>query len=227
MFQKNTLSVKNLTLGLRVKVNPGLKLAEKSHMGNAVKAVNYEQLEKEKVQQLQANIQSRLAAQSLGKIDSLRHTVLSSIVRGDYDKACEDLDRYVLLKADFPTFKHRTEAHIQHCKELVNAIRAKRNFPGLTAMTMSKQQEMLDHVLAHFEELKHVVKHIERIAKDCALEDVRSTAWLLKIISYVVIAVVGVAFMLDFTKSLGRPLMVVYNDFSETLWQLIARTFGL
>lgn len=191
------------------------------------KAVNYEQLEKEKAHQIQASIQSRLANQSLGKIDSLRHVVLTSIVRGEYERAAEDLDRYVNMKGTYPAFRNRIESHVQHAKELVNAVRAKRTFPGLAAMTMSKQQEMLDHVMSHFEELKQTLKYIERVAKDCALEDLRSTAWLLKIIMYVVLSIAGTAFLLEFSRSLGQPLVVVYNDFSQALWKSIASALGL
>lgn len=191
------------------------------------KGVDYELLEKEKEQQLQYTIQNRMASQSLGKIDSLRHTILSHVVRGDYELAVQDLDRYVYLKRGYPSFHGRTENHVQHCKELVNAIRAKRTFKGLASMTMSKQQEMLDNVLAHFEELKLVLKYIERIAKDCALEDLRSTAWLLKTLSYAIMAVVTTAFILDFSGALGRPLYVVYNDFADSLWSFISSALGL
>jgi hypothetical protein len=190
------------------------------------KSIDYSLLEKEKLQQIQHSISHRLANQSLGKIDSLRHTILSHVVRGEYETAVNDLDRYVMLKSAFPSFFSRTESHFQHSKELINAIRAKRNFKGLSSMTMSKQQEMLDNVLGHFEELKVVLKYIERIAKDCALEDLRSTAWLLKTTTYVVMVVVATAFLMDFSGALGRPLVVVYNDFANTLWSAVTNSLG-
>ncbi len=232
MFQKNTLSVKNLTQALRVKVNPRLKLAEKNLMENALKnppakgGINYEALEQERSAAIQRNIQLKLANQMAeGRIDSLRRTVLHYVVRSDYEKAASELDRFIDFKDHFPTFRGRTTKHVQHCRELINAIRAKRNFPGLAALTISKQQEMLDHVLAHFDELKQVLKYIERIANECALDDLRSTSWLLRIVSYVVMIVTATAFMLDFTDTFGKSGVIVYNDAVDQLWKAILSLF--
>lgn len=185
--------------------------------------VDYNLLEKEKALLIERTIQSRLAKQTLGKIDSLRHTILRSVVAGDYDRAELDLARFTALKGDYPTFKSRTASHFQHTAELINAIRAKRNFPGLASMTVARQQEMLDNVSGHFDELKHTLKHIERVSKDCALEDLRSTAWALRTVCYTVIAVVGVAFVMDFNQSLGQPLAAVYDQMTTSMWQVLEK----
>lgn len=182
--------------------------------------VDYALLEKEKAFILQRTIQSRLAKQSLGKIDSLRHTILKSVVIGDYDGAERDLTRFIALKAHYPSFQIRTVQHFQHTSELLNAIRAKRNFPGLASMTVARQQEMLDNVSGHFDDLKSTLKHIERVAKDCALEDLRSTAWALRTVCYTIIAVVGVAFLMDFNHSLGQPMVAVYDSMTNSLWKM-------
>jgi hypothetical protein len=187
----------------------------------AAKSVDYNTLQKEKEIIIQRTIAQKLAAQSTGKIDSLKHSVLSAVVRGDYERAHLDLDRYAEYKSHFPAFKHRTESLNRHCKELVDAIQAKRNLPGLASLNVSRQQEMLDHVLAHFEDLKQTVKQIERIAKDCALEDLRSTSWALRTICYVVISIIAAAFLMDFHESLGQPFVVVFNDFSDKLFNLL------
>lgn len=185
-----------------------------------VSRVDYALLEKEKAIILQRTIQSRLAKQSLGKIDSLRHTILKSVVIGDYEGAERDLARYITLKSHYPSFKNRTVQHFQHASELLNAIRAKRNFPGLASMTVARQQEMLDNVTGHFDDLKGTLKHIERVAKDCALEDLRSTAWALRTVCYTIIAVVGVSFLMDFNQSLGQPMVAVYDSMTTTLWKM-------
>lgn len=182
--------------------------------------VDYALLEKEKAIILQRTIQHRLAKQSLGKIDSLRHTILKSVVIGDYEGAERDLTRYITLKSHYPSFKSRTVQHFQHTSELLNAIRAKRNFPGLASMTVARQQEMLDNVTGHFDDLKNTLKHIERVAKDCALEDLRSTAWALRTICYTIIAVVGVSFLMDFNQSLGQPMVAVYDSMATSLWKM-------
>lgn len=187
----------------------------------ALKSVDYYRLEKEKEIIIQRTISQKLANQTLGKIDSLKHAVLMCVVKSDYSGAIEYLDRFVLLKAHFPNFALRSEGLFRHSKELINAIEMKRNLPGLASLNVSRQQEMLDSVITHFEELKGTIKQIERIATDCALEDLRSTVWVLRTLSYVTIAIVGAAFFMDFTDTLGQPFIAVYNDFSDKLWGFI------
>lgn len=184
--------------------------------------VDYEKLEKEKELVIQRQISQKLANQTAGKIDSLKHAVLVAVANSEYEKALRDLDRYIESKAGYPSFAPRTDAFARHCRELINAIQVKRTLPGLASLTVSRQQEMLDHVVAHFEELKGTVKQIERIAKDCALDDLRSTVWVVRTVSYVAIAVFASAFMMDFSNSLGRPFILIYNDFTDRLWNLIS-----
>jgi hypothetical protein len=114
-------------------------------------------------------------------------------------------------------------AHANHSKELINAIRAKRNFPNLSSLPMSKQQEILDHSLGHFDDLKLSLKAIEQIVKDEAIKDIRSTVWVLHTGVYVVMAIVVTMFLLDFSGALGQPLWAVYNDLSDKAYQALLK----
>ena len=116
----------------------------------AAKSVDYSKLEKEKELIIQRSISQKLANQSFGKIDSLKHVVLVAVVKAEYESAVADLDRYVQLKSHFPSFAVRATALVSHCKGLIEAIEAKRNLPGLATLNVSRQQEMLDHVIAQF-----------------------------------------------------------------------------
>jgi hypothetical protein len=188
--------------------------------------VDYETLERERSLALQRDIQIQLANQKLGKIDSLRHVVLKSVVSGDYEKAEFDLDRFIQLKKDYANFAPRTTGHFQHARELINAIRAKRNFPNKSALTMAKQQEILDHVLGHFEQLKSILHQIEKISREMALDDLRSTVILLRVFCYSILAIVSVAFALDFMVSIGQPMTIVFHDITNLMFQWLGPKLG-
>ena len=188
--------------------------------------VDYETLEKERAVLLQRDIQLQLANQQLGKIDSLRYAVLKSVVTGDYEKAELDLDRFIHMKSDYPSFYERVKGPAQHCKELINAIQAKRGFPNLSVLSMSKQQEILNHVLEHFEELKVVLKHIEKVAREVTLDDLRSTVVVVRIFAYGVIGIVALGFFLDFTTSIGQPLVAIFHDITNAMFDWISPKIG-
>lgn len=193
---------------------------------SALPKVDYEALEKERAMVLQRDIQLSLANQQLGKIDSLRHAVLKSVVTADYEKAELDLDRFIQMKSEYPNFYERVKGPVQHCKELINAIRAKRGFPNLSVLSMSKQQEILNHVLEHFEELKAVLKHIEKVSREVTLDDLRSTVIVLRVLSYGVIGIVGLAFFMDFTTSIGQPLVAIFHDITNVMFDWVSPKIG-
>lgn len=134
-----------------------------------------------------------------GRIDSVRQSVLASVASESYERAQEDLRGYVQFKANYPAFQVRVERHVEHCCDLIEAIKTKRNFPGMASLSLSKQQELHERVLEHFEELKQNLKHIEKVERDHKLTDVRATVWVLKTACWMVFAVVGVAFVQEIT----------------------------
>jgi len=151
--------------------------------------------------EMQRNLQRQLAelqrkdGSAIG--DSLSHGILGLVVREKYDRAKEELLAYVEAKNAYPVYQDRVRRYVNHCSDLVQAIEAKRTFPGLATLSLSKQQEVHEKVLEHFEELKQNLKHMERIERDCRLVDVRSTVWVLKSLSWTVALVVIAGIYLD------------------------------
>jgi hypothetical protein len=137
-----------------------------------------------------------------GRIDSVRATVLGQVVSENYAHAKDDLKAYVEHKILYPAFQRRVERHVQHCCDLIQAIQTKREFPGLASLSLSKQQELHEKVLEHFEELKHNLKHIEKIERDHKLSDVRTTVWVLKTLCFTVAAVLVTLLYLDVRSGL-------------------------
>ena len=146
-----------------------------------------------------------------GRGDGLRRPVLTMVVTENYEDAKGRMQDYVESLYEFPSFQERVERYVQHCNELIQAIQTKRNFPGLASLSLSRQQEIHEKVLEHFEELKQNLKHIEQIERDHKLIDVRSTVWVLQTLSAVVAAIVAVMFVLDLRSGVLSSLIYTTN----------------
>jgi hypothetical protein len=189
--------------------------------------IDYDMLEKERTARLQADLQRRLGNEFSGRQDGLRQIILKSVAVSNYEQASIDLDNYVQYKSVYPEFPPRVQQLVQHCHELINAIRSKRSLPGLSQLTMSKQKEIMDYVVAHFNELKTTLKTIERIAKEVSLSDIRSTVWFVKTASYTTIGFVVVYFFQNFNAEIGQPFWVVFEDLSNHLFTALYSMLNL
>lgn len=145
--------------------------------------------------------------------DHLRRSVLALVVAESYDGAKDRMTDYVAEKSEFPAFQSRVERYIKHCSELIHAIQTKRNFPGLASLSLSRQQEIHEKVMEHFEELKHNLRQVERIERDHKLLDIRSTVWVLKSFSAMSIAIFFAALVADMRAGVLSSLI-----YSANLW---------
>ena len=100
----------------------------------------------------------QLDAKEMGRADSLRYNVLHHVVSENYDRAIDDLKSALEKKSVFPSFREKAERFASHAVDLVNAIRAKRHFPGIDSLTMAKQEEISDRYMEHFRELQTMLK---------------------------------------------------------------------
>ncbi len=148
-------------------------------------------------------------------VGALRRSILGLVVGENYDQGKESLQSYVEDKYQFPAFQARVERYVQHCSELIQAIQTKRNFPGLATLSLSKQQEIHEKVIEHFEELKQNLKHIEKIERDHKLTDIRSTVWVLQSLSVAAGAVFATAFLVDLEAGLFSSLIYMVNYYVD------------
>lgn len=206
-----------------INVNAGLKSADESRMQDEKldSKIDYQELESLRTEALKNRLILQLRAREVGKSASLRRVVLRFVADGKYQDANGIIDEYLHLKSNYPKLKKRSALHVAHAKELINAIRAKRNFPNLSQLQLSKQQEILDHAISHFEELKQTLRIIEAMVKDEAINDMRATVWVLRSLVYVVIAIVTTSFFMDFSGSVGRPLWSVFSGFVDSSFKLL------
>lgn len=158
--------------------------------------------------QFKLNIDRR----EMGSADTLRFNVLTYVAEGNYDRAVETLRDFFNQESEYPRFHERVDRYVSHSVDLVNAIRAKRNFPGAQYLTVAKQQELNEKFQAHFSELQFMLKKIERVQVDLKMNDVKSTVWVLKTLSYCVLVVFTVALALDVINGLGYTTRIVVED---------------
>lgn len=165
-------------------------------------------------QDLQRKLQESQKTETTG-MGALRRSILGLIVGENYDQAKDAMHVYVEDKHQYPAFQSRVERYVQHCVELIHAIQTKRNFPGLATLSLSKQQEIHEKVLEHFEELKQNLKHIEKIERDHKLTDVRSTVWVMQSLSVTVFVIVLSAFLTDLRMGLFSSLVYMVNHYVD------------
>ena len=167
---------------------------------------------KDQFQQLQ------IERHEMGKADTLRYNVISFVVEGHYDRAISELRNFGGRDSEYPKFKEKTERYISHAVDLVNAIRAKRNFPGAQYMTMAKQQELNDRFREHYAELQFILKRIEKIHIDLKIEDSRSTVWVVRALVHSAFAILLVAFVIEATNGmLGTAQYVVDDGLNQSI----------
>ncbi len=188
------------------------------------KAIDYDVLEAHKIATIQDDLTQKLVEnknKSGSRIDSLRQAILDYVVSGNYDVAREELEGYIQSKREYPEYIARAERYKVHCIDLISAIKAKRSFPGISTLSLSKQQEIHEKVLSHFEELKQGLKHIEVMEKEQKLTDIRSTVWVLKALSYSAFGLFGLGLTLDLFLGMGHSMNVVYSALVDDLLQFL------
>lgn len=195
---------------------------------NAATSINYEALERAKVQEIQDDLQKKLnqgVKQDLGRVDGLRYTILSLVVDGRYNAGCKELEEYVEAKTEFKAYQKRAQKYIRYCQDIIRAIETKRNFPGLSAMSLSKQQEIYDRVIVHFDELKKTLNRLERIEREYKLGDVRSTMWVVRVLMNVTIFFFFFLLIADFSGGISHSFEKVFDaityDFTSKVVKLL------
>lgn len=150
--------------------------------------------------------------QDLGKADTLHYNIVTYVVEENYDRAIDELKSFINREWEYPHFRNRVERYVPHAIDLINAIRAKRKFPGVTSLPIAKQQELNEKYRHHFAELQAILKKIEKIHVELHLEDIRSTVWVVQAFATALFAIVAVAFMIEVSKGLFENAWIVIDD---------------
>jgi hypothetical protein len=148
----------------------------------------------------------------LGEPASLRYRVLTMVLDERYDGAIQELKDFSEEPSDYPDFKARTGRLINHCIDLIYAIKAKRSFPGISSLTRAKQQELREKFKEHLKELQFTIKKIEKNQTDLRVADARSTIYVVRAAWYSLLAIVSLWFFLDISNGLAKTIFFVVED---------------
>jgi glycogen debranching enzyme len=169
---------------------------------------------------------SELDMNDLGRINSLRFNILTTIINEEYDVAIQRLKDFLQQDSDYPNFKIRVERYVQHSIDLIFAIKTKRDFPGFNSLTRSKQQELKEKVKEHFQELKVVLKKIEKSMEELRLNDIRSTHIVVQSFWLSLAAVFISGILLDIFQDIGSNAYVVFDEKSVQLLDYLFKFFN-
>lgn len=154
----------------------------------------------------------RVNKEDFGKADSLRHAVLTLVVAEEYPRAIARLKEFQEGRGDYPQFEARAGRYLSYAMDLIHGIKAKRSFPGVHALAMSKQQELYDRATEHFVDLTATLRKVERIDREVRAEDARSTVWIVKTVVLCLIAVMAVAFVREVSRGVLPSIHLVVDD---------------
>lgn len=147
-----------------------------------------------------------------GKADSLRYNILSWVLDEKYDKSINEMRRFIETPSEYPNFRGKAERFVNHAIDLIYAIKAKRNFPGIASLTRAKQQELREKFKEHFRELQFTMKKIEKIQVDLRIEDARSTIYVIRALCLAALGIATLAFILEIINGLALTGHVVITD---------------
>lgn len=192
-------------------------------MDVAIKAAE-QQAEKELSAKFSARMQANL--RDIGAVDSARHSIISYVANENYQRAIDEVKKWRESKNDFPQFADRSERYLSYAIDLINATKAKRSFPGLQYLGMSKQQELFDRAMDHFEDLKQTLKKVEFIEREVQLEDLRSTVWVIKAMIYSCFALLVLGFLIELSRGVLPATMIVVDDVFGSLTNYLFDLLG-
>lgn len=162
-----------------------------------------------------------------GRADSLRYNILMWVLDEKYDKSIQEMRNFLINPSEYPNFKGKVERFVTHGIDLIYAIKAKRNFPGIASLTRAKQQELREKFKEHFRELQSVMKKIEKIQVDLRIEDARSTLYVVRALWVAGASIAVLAFFLEVVNGLAKTSHVVANDMLENGVSFLFSLIGL
>jgi hypothetical protein len=161
----------------------------------------------------------------LGRPDTLKYNILTLVINEEYDRAIRSLKEFIESDSEYPNFRTRIERYAMHSIDLIYAIRTKRNFPGISALTRTKQQELKDKFIEHFNELRFMMRKIEDSIEDLRLRDVRSTGMVVKSFWFSLVIIFVSGLFLELIRGLGYTLEIVFNAYVEKTMNLLFDKF--
>ncbi len=183
-------------------------MADKSTVADAVLKINSKGKKSEETQLFNL----KADATDMGRADSLRYNVLSWVLDEQYDKAINEIKDLLERPSPYPDFHARVTRYANHSVDLIFAIKAKRNFPGISSLTRAKQQELREKFKEHFKELQYILMRVEKVEADLRISDTRSTIYVVRALWLAGIGIIFLAFLLEIVRGLAQTGFVVFDE---------------
>ena len=149
----------------------------------------------------------------LGTPDTLRYNVLTLIINEEYDRSINHLHEFINSESEYPHFRNKVAKYIKHSVELVKAIQNKREYPGMSLLTKSRQVELKEKAREHFQDLKNVLRKVEVCQEEMRLTDIKSTTMVVKTIWFCVLGVCVYIFLKEVLTGMGHTFLVVFDQY--------------
>ncbi len=163
----------------------------------------------------------------LGRPDTLRYNILTLVINEEYDRAIQYLKDFLNKESPYASFKQKTERYVQYSIDLIFAIRTKRNFPGLTSLTRTKQNELKEKFKEQFQELKFIIKKIENCEEELRLNDIKSTRLVVKAVWLSFVLVSASALVVELFWGLGVTISAVFDEYLTAVLNWFYHITGL
>lgn len=151
-------------------------------------------------------------ATDLGRTDSLRYNILTWVLDEQYDRAIGEIKDLLERPSPYPDFHARVRRYANHSVDLIFAIKAKRNFPGISSLTRAKQQELREKFKEHFKELQYILMRVEKVETDLRISDTRSTIYVVRALWLAGIGIILLAFLLEIVRGLAQTGYAVFDE---------------
>ncbi len=158
----------------------------------------------------------------LGTPDTLRYNVLTLIINEEYDRSINHLNDFINSDSEYPHFRSKVAKYVKHSVELVRAIQNKREYPGMSLLTKSRQVELKEKAREHFQDLKNVLRKVEVCQEEMRLVDIKSTTMVVKTLWFCVIGLCLYFFIKEVFTGMGLTFLVVFD---QQLGELISGFF--
>lgn len=161
-----------------------------------------------------------------GAADTLRHTILYFVSLEKYERAKEELRRYIESKSEYPFFKSRALKLREHCYQTIDYIQQQRSTPGILSLSFSRQQDHYEKIVNQFEALRGMLAKMEKMEMEVRLEDVRSTVVLLRAILFCSVGVISIFMFQQLGFSVYPTLLAVFDHYAAEAVNKIFETLG-
>ena len=155
--------------------------------------------------------------------NGLKRNILNMVSGESYTQAINELAEFINSKSEYPHFREKAERYVKHSIELIHAIEAKKNFPGVQSLTRSKIQELSEKTADHYHELQDTLGRIEQIRSGLQMSDARSTIWVLRALTHSAWIILLSLFILEVKSGLFRSANLVMDDAFDKLLSLFIK----